>query len=117
MVHTEKKLSGIAAVEELFEKVSELMLDAVSLKLTDVTTKAFEKVEDKSITPVFIFTLPDGTSTGSVEVISHYFMGRLISDDYGRKLLSNPWACFMQVSKEIDQITCELIGDKGSLQA
>lgn len=108
-----KKVSGLDAVKELFEKVSELMLDAVSLKLTDITTKAFEEVKDKSVQTVFIFTLPDGTSTGSVEAISHYFMQRLISDDYCRKFLADPWGCFMQLSKEIDQITCEFMGGEG----
>lgn len=83
----------------------------LSLKTTQLGTELMKENKlIKDSTPVFMWTLPNGTVVGSSGAVGDYFFDWLGNGKEANDLLLNPFDVVKELMLEIGKLKCELVG-------
>lgn len=106
-------IDGMKIVIELQLKIVE---SAVSLKMSEIYTKAMVENKLQGNNPVCLWTLPDGIVTGDPAMVGDYFC-RLVMGKPGDYIKVNYMKILKDMIAEIDKLTVEIVGELSSMEA
>lgn len=106
-------IGGMKIIAELQLKIVE---SAVSLKMSEISTKAAAEKKVQGGNPVWLWTLPNGTVTGDPIMVGDYF-SRLVMDKPEDYINVNYMKILKDMIAELDKLTVEIVGEHLSMQA
>lgn len=104
---------GLRMIAELQLKIVE---SAVSLKMSEISTKAAVENNVEDGDPVWLWTLPNGVSTGDAAVVGDYFC-RLVIENTEDYVNVNYMKILKNMIAELDKLTVSIVGVHSSIEA
>lgn len=110
------KTNMIGSMKIVAELQLKIVENAVSLKMSEISTKAAagKKIQDGN--PVWLWTLPNGTVTGDPIMVGDYFC-RLVMDKPEEFIKVNYMKILKDMIAELDKLTVEIVGEHSSMEA
>lgn len=110
------KAEGIASMEFAIELHLKIVDSVVSLKMSELATKAAAENKVTEGNPVWLWTLPDGTVTGDLVAVRDYF-SRLVVEPTEDYLKMNFMKILRNMIAELDKLTVEIVGVQSAIEA
>lgn len=106
-------IDGMKIIAELQLKIVE---SAVSLKMSELSTKAAVEKKVQNGNPIWLWSLPNGTVTGDPVMVGDYF-SRLVIDKPEDFVNVNYMKILKNMIAELDKLTVEIVGEYSSMEA